>query len=44
MGAFCPVPAVDAALLDAIGRSIIVPTLAGLDAEGLAYRGVLYFG
>jgi len=44
MGAFSPVPAVDRALLEAIRRRIIEPTLAGLQAEGLEYRGVLYFG
>jgi len=44
MGAFCPVPAVDDALLGAIRREIVEPTLAGLAAEGLEYRGVLYFG
>ncbi|HSQ36806.1 MAG TPA: phosphoribosylamine--glycine ligase [Acidimicrobiia bacterium] len=44
MGAFCPVPAVDEALLGAIRRQIIQPTLAGLQAEQLDYRGVLYFG
>ncbi len=44
MGAFCPVPAVDEALLGAIRREIIEPTLAGLAAEGLEYRGILYFG
>ena len=44
MGAFCPVPAVDDALLGTISREIVDPTLAGLAAEGLDYRGVLYFG
>lgn len=44
MGAFCPVPAVDEVLLGAIRREIVEPTLAGLAAEGLEYRGVLYFG
>jgi phosphoribosylamine--glycine ligase len=44
MGAFCPVPAVDEALLGAIRREIVEPTLAGLAAERLEYRGVIYFG
>ena len=44
MGAFCPVPAVDEEMLAVIRRRIIEPTLAGLAAEGLDYRGVLYFG
>ena len=44
MGAFCPVPQADQALLEAIHRRIVQPTLAGLQAERLDYRGVLYFG
>jgi phosphoribosylamine--glycine ligase len=44
MGAFTPVPAVSQGLLQAIRAEIIEPTLAGLRAEGIAYRGVLYFG
>jgi phosphoribosylamine--glycine ligase len=44
MGAFCPVPAVDDDLLGAVRREIVEPTLAGLAAEGLVYRGILYFG
>jgi phosphoribosylamine--glycine ligase len=44
MGAFCPVPAVDEEVSAVIRRRIIEPTLAGLAAEGLDYRGVLYFG
>jgi phosphoribosylamine--glycine ligase len=39
-----PVPDVDAAQLDEIRRTIIEPTLQGLAAEGIAYRGFLYFG
>ena len=44
MGAYAPVPDVDAAQLDEIRRTIIEPTLKGLAAEGIAYRGFLYFG
>ncbi len=44
MGAYAPVPDVDAALLGEIRRTIVEPTLQGLAAEGLAYRGFLYFG
>lgn len=44
MGAYCPVPQADQAMLETIHRRIIQPTLAGLQAEGLDYRGVLYFG
>lgn len=44
MGAYAPVPDVDAAQLDEIRRTIVEPTLQGLAAEGIAYRGFLYFG
>ncbi len=44
MGAFCPVPAVDPAMAEAIRSRLVEPTLEGLAAEGLDYRGVLYFG
>ena len=44
MGAYAPVPDVDAAQLDIIRRTIVEPTLQGLAAEGIAYRGFLYFG
>lgn len=44
MGAVCPVPAVDARLLDAIRRTIVEPTFSGIAEEGLSYKGVLYFG
>ena len=44
MGAYAPVPDVDAAQLGEIRRTIVEPTLQGLAAEGIAYRGFLYFG
>ena len=44
MGAYAPVPDVDAARLEEIRRIIIEPTLKGLAEEGIAYRGFLYFG
>ena len=44
MGAVCPVPVVDAALIDSIAAEIINPTFTALAADGLTYRGVLYFG
>lgn len=44
MGAFTPVPDVDAARLEEIRRTIVEPTLKGLAEEGIAYRGFLYFG
>jgi phosphoribosylamine--glycine ligase/phosphoribosylformylglycinamidine cyclo-ligase len=44
MGAFAPVPGVDAALLAPIEHEIILPTINGLAAEGTPYVGVLYAG
>ncbi len=44
MGAFCPVPGCDDALLAEINDAIVKPTLRGLVADNLDYRGVIYFG
>jgi phosphoribosylamine--glycine ligase len=44
MGAYSPVPAVDARLHARIMAEIVEPTLAALAAEGTPYRGVLYAG
>jgi phosphoribosylamine--glycine ligase len=44
MGAICPVPLVNQALLDTIDREIISPTFKGLTEENLLYKGVLFFG
>ncbi|MEX2355799.1 MAG: phosphoribosylamine--glycine ligase [Thermaerobacterales bacterium] len=44
MGAYSPVPFVDDRLLQTIEDTILRPTLAGLKADGLDYRGVLYAG
>ena len=44
MGAICPVPIVSADLLANIDQKIVRPTFDGMKAEGLSYRGVLYFG
>jgi len=44
MGSVCPVPTVDQTLLGRIEHEVVVPTIRGLEAEGLCYRGVLYFG
>lgn len=43
MGVICPFPVQDAEL-QAIRERIIEPTLAGMRAEGLPFRGVLYAG
>jgi phosphoribosylamine--glycine ligase len=44
MGAFVPVPAVDAATQARVMREIVEPTLAALAADGAPYTGVLYVG
>ena len=44
MGAFCPVPGCDEAILAEIDEAIIRPTMRGLAADRLDYRGVVYFG
>lgn len=44
MGAFSPVPGLEEGALAQIRREIVEPTLRGIRAEGLDYRGFLYFG
>ena len=44
MGAYCPTPLVDAALMAKIEKDILVPTIDALRREGITYRGVLYAG
>ena len=44
MGAFAPAPAATPALLAQVTKEILLPTLAGMAAEGTPYRGVLYAG
>ncbi len=44
MGAYAPAPWVTEALMDRIKTQVVEPTLEGLRAEGLDYRGVLYLG
>jgi phosphoribosylamine--glycine ligase len=44
MGAYSPVPAADAALMDVVMDRAVEPTLAALRARGIDYRGVLYAG
>jgi phosphoribosylamine--glycine ligase len=44
MGSICPVPWVDATLMERIRREIVEPTYQALGREGLDYLGVLYFG
>lgn len=44
MGAYCPTPLTDSALMATIERDILVPTIDALRREGIIYRGVLYAG
>jgi phosphoribosylamine--glycine ligase len=44
MGAFTPVPGCDAAWLADVERVVFKPFLAGVAAEGIDYRGVIYAG
>src|SRR5215204_6138598 len=44
MGAYAPVPAVDAALLHTIERTILQPTIREMAAQGAPFQGILYAG
>ena len=44
MGAYCPTPVIDDALMSEIERQVFVPVLDALLHEDVAYRGVLYAG
>ncbi len=44
MGAVSPVPFATAALMDAVEKTIIRPTIAGLKKEKIGYRGFVFFG
>ncbi|MBK1643717.1 phosphoribosylamine--glycine ligase [Thiocapsa imhoffii] len=44
MGAYSPAPIVTPAIHERILREVIEPTVAGLAAEGIPYRGFLYAG
>ncbi len=44
MGAYSPVPTVDAALVDELVAEAVAPLVAALRARGIDYRGVLYAG
>jgi phosphoribosylamine--glycine ligase len=44
MGAYAPVPFVNAELLERIRRQILQPVVAAMALENRAYRGVLYAG
>lgn len=44
MGAYAPAPIATADLVAQVEREVVVPTLAGMRAEGAPYQGVLYVG
>jgi len=44
MGAYAPAPVVNGAALTQVCRRIIEPTLAGMQAAGTPYTGILYCG
>jgi phosphoribosylamine--glycine ligase len=44
MGAYSPTPVIDDALIRAVERQILVPTVDGLVRDGITFRGVLYAG
>ncbi|MGC2855523.1 phosphoribosylamine--glycine ligase [Novispirillum sp. DQ9] len=44
MGAYSPAPVVDAAMTERVMRECILPTVAGMKADGRPYKGVLFCG
>jgi phosphoribosylamine---glycine ligase len=44
MGAYCPAPLATAALLDAVDRDVLAPTVHAMKRRRQPFRGVLYVG
>jgi phosphoribosylamine--glycine ligase len=44
MGAYSPAPILDEAMIERAMREIVLPTVRGLKAEAMPYKGVLYAG
>ena len=44
MGAYAPAPVMTPELIETVCRTIITPTLAGMQQEGTPYTGILYVG
>ena len=44
MGAYCPAPVCDAAVLRQVEEEVVAPTLGGLRAEGRPFVGALFVG
>jgi len=44
MGAYAPTPLITNSMLERIKKEILEPTMAGLNREGISYKGVLFAG
>ena len=44
MGAISPVPHVDPEFMEKVKNQVVIPTIRGIQRDGIAYRGFLFFG